>query len=122
MNEKNLQPIQKGQLSREEAKTRGSKGGKKSGEVRRAKKTMREMLEYLLEKEITNNKGEKATTLEAISVRLIKKAMTGDVRAFEVVRDTIGQKPTEKVDATNTNIDITDEKIINSVVNKIKEL
>lgn len=95
--EDNLKPIKKGELSNEEAKKRGSKGGKKSGEVRRAKKTMREMIEYLLEKEITNKQGEKATTLEAISVALIKQAMSGNVKAFEVLRDTIGQNPMHKV-------------------------
>ena len=53
---------------------------------------------------------------------LIKKAMSGDVRAFEVIRDTIGEKPTDKIDATNTNIDITDQKVIENVINKIKDL
>ena len=86
------------------------------------RKTMKEMLEILLDKEITNNKGETATTLEAISVSLIKKAMSGDVRAFEVLRDTIGQKPTDKVEQTSTNININDEKIINNVLDKIKEI
>ena len=44
-------------LSPSEARKNGRKGGKKSGEVRRAKKTMREVLEYLLQKEITNKTG-----------------------------------------------------------------
>ena len=43
-NEKNLKPIKKGQLSKEEAKRRGSKGGKKSAEVRKARKTFSEDL------------------------------------------------------------------------------
>lgn len=64
---------------------------------KKKRKTMREMLDYLLEKEITNKQGEKATTLEAISVALIKQAMSGNVKAFEVLRDTIGQNPMHKV-------------------------
>lgn len=95
--EDNLKPFDSNQ-SREKAKINGRKGGIKSGEVRRAKKTMKEMLDYLLEKEITNTKGEKASTLEAISVSLIKQAMSGNTKAFEVIRDTIGQKITEKLD------------------------
>lgn len=91
---KNLKPIQ----SKEEAREKGKKGGIKSGEVRRVKKTMREMLDYLLDKEITNGKGEKVTTKEAAAVALIKKAVQGDVRAFEVIRDTIGEKPADKHD------------------------
>ena len=34
-NEKNLKPIKKGQLSKEEAKRRGKKGGIKSAQVRK---------------------------------------------------------------------------------------
>jgi hypothetical protein len=40
----NLKPIQKGQLSHEEAKARGSKGGKKSVEVRKERKEIRKAL------------------------------------------------------------------------------
>lgn len=84
-------------LSPSEARKNGRIGGKKSGEVRRAKKTMREMLDYLLEKEIKTNKGD-MSTLEAIMVSMIAKASKGDVRATEFIRDTIGQKPTEKTE------------------------
>lgn len=80
----------------EEAREIGRKGGQKSGEVRKAKKTMRQMLDYLLEKEIKTNKGE-MSTLEAIMVSMIAKASKGDVRATEFIRDTIGQKPSDKV-------------------------
>ena len=122
MNEKNLKKFKKGDVSHEEAVRRGSLGGKARAKKIKERKTMKEMLEILLDKEITNNKGETATTLEAISVSLIKKAMSGDVRAFEVLRDTIGQKPTDKVEQTSTNININDEKIINNVLDKIKEI
>lgn len=91
MNE-NLIPVR----TEAEAKEKGRIGGIKSGEARRAKKTMREMLDYLLEKEIKTNKGD-MSTLEAIMVSMIAKASKGDVRATEFIRDTIGQKPNEKV-------------------------
>lgn len=94
-NSDNLKPIKKGELSKEELKKRQKNGGKKSVEVRAQKKTMREMLDYLLEKEITNNKGEKATTLEAMMTAVCKKAISGDVKANEFVRDTTGQRPVE---------------------------
>ena len=86
------------------------------------KKTMREMLDYLLEKELTNKNGEKATTLEAMMASMIKQSISGNVRACEFIRDTIGQKPTEKVEATNANISVTDNKVIESVMNKLKDL
>lgn len=68
------------------------------------RKTMREMLDYLLSKEITNKQGEKATTLEALMVATIKKAMSGDTRAVQFIRDTIGEMPTQKIENTGTQI------------------
>ena len=93
MNE-NLIPFN--ELTEEEQRKLAQKGGQKSGEVRKAKKTMKQMLDYLLEKEIKTNKGD-MSTLEAIMVSMIAKASKGDVRATEFIRDTIGQKPSDKV-------------------------
>ena len=98
----NLKPVR----SKEEARERGSKGGKKSGEKRRELKTMREMLNYLLAKEITNNKGEKATTLEAVMVAQIKEAMKGNTRAVQFIRDTIGEMPKMVHEVENKGINI----------------
>lgn len=81
----------------EEAREKGRNGGIKSGEARRKKKTMREVLDILMEKQLTNAKGEEATTLEAMMTACIKKALKGDIRANEFIRDTIGQKPQDKM-------------------------
>ena len=89
----NLRPVR----TVEEAREKGRIGGIKSGEARRAKKTMKDMLDYLLDKEIKTNKGD-MSTLEAIMVSMIAKASKGDVKATEFIRDTIGQKPTEKTE------------------------
>lgn len=93
-NNENLKPPFN-KLTPSEHRKIAKKGAKKSAEVRREKKTMREMLDYLLEKEITNNKGEKATTLEAMMTAVCKKAISGDIKANEFVRDTTGQRPIE---------------------------
>lgn len=86
-NEENLKPIKKGQLSKEELKKRQSNGGKKSGEKRRERKLLKEELLMLLANDETQKK---------ISLALLKKALEGDVKAFEVIRDTIGEKPINK--------------------------
>ena len=39
-----------------------------------------------------------------MTLALLKKAKSGDTKAYEVVRDTLGQKPTDKLEA---NIDST---------------
>lgn len=120
-NNENLKPFDSNQ-SREEAKKNGQIGGIKSGEARRAKKTMKAMLDYLLEKEIENKKGEKASTQEAISVALIKQALSGNVKAFEVIRDTIGEKPEQNVNLTASNPQIivaseSDKELLNKIQN-----
>ena len=109
-NNENLRPFDSNQ-SREEAKKNGRKGGKKSGEVRRQKKTMREMLDYLLKKELTGKNGEKATTLEAMMTAMIKQGLNGNVKAVEFIRDTTGQKPADKQEITG------DIKTTNPVIN-----
>lgn len=74
-----------------------SNGGKASGVARRRKKEIRECLEALLDREIRTKSGETMTGAEAISAKLFEKALRGDVRAFEVLRDSAGQKPVERV-------------------------
>ena len=49
-----------------------------------------------------NKSGEKASTQEAITIALIKQALNGNVKAYEVIRDTIGEKPALKQEITNT--------------------
>ena len=119
-NNENLKPLDT--LTKNEQRKICSKGGKKSGEVRRAKKTMKEMLNYLLEKEIENKKGKKATTLEAISVSMIKQALKGNVKAFEVIRDTIGEKVVDTVVNINQAVQVNQKDIDDAVkiINKLK--
>lgn len=91
----------------EEARERGRKGGIKSGEVRRARKNFKDDLLTALEIM------QEGKTLQEIGVEaIVKKFMDGDIKAFEVVRDTIGEKPTEKIDATleTTTIAVTLEE------------
>ena len=94
-NEQNL--LKPGDLTPSQRRANASKAGKASGEARRKKKLLRECLEILLEKEMTDKKGETMTGAEALSAKLFSEAMKGNVKAFEVLRDTAGQKPVEKV-------------------------
>jgi hypothetical protein len=96
---KNLKPMS--QRSKEEVKKISSKGGKRSGEVRRARKTLREELLAMLSVGDTQNQ---------MTLALLEKAKDGDTKAFEVVRDTIGEKPVDKVMVAEV-----DQNIINEV-------
>lgn len=103
-NEKNLIP-QAHTLTVEEA----SKGGKNSVEARRNKKILRDCLEMLLEKEISDKSGNKMTGAEAMAAVVFQKAIKGDLKAFEIVRDTAGQKPVEKVVISEIDTDVINE-------------
>ena len=93
-NDKNLIPP-----SASEARERGAKGGKASGEARREKKLFQKAVLAALEA-----KGESGNSvLVDMIAAQVKKAMKGDTRAFEVLRDTSGEKPADKVEAEVKN-------------------
>ena len=70
------------------------KGGINSAIARSKRKTFKEeLLALLSDKDVNKN----------VSITLLSKALDGDIRAFEVLRDTIGEKPTDKIDM-NANI------------------
>ena len=89
-------------------------GGKASAESRKRNKLLRECIDELLAKEYTSE-GKTLTGSEALAVTLMKKAMKGDVKAFEVLRDTAGEKPVEKVMVAEVEQSIIDEveKMVN---------
>ena len=72
----------------EEQRAIASAGGKASGEARRKRKTLKEELLLMLAD---------GDTQQSVTLALIEKAMGGDTKAFEVIRDTIGEKPVDKV-------------------------
>lgn len=92
-----------------EARKNGQKGGIASGEARRSKKLLRECLEILLEKEMKGKNGETMSGAEALATKLFAEAMKGNVKAFEVLRDTAGQKPVEKIVVSEIDSDVIDE-------------
>lgn len=97
-NEQNLKPVS----SKKEARERGRKGGLASVESRRKRKTLKEELLLMLSD---------GDIQEKISVALINEAINGNnsgsvTKAFEVIRDTIGERPVEKVQATQTVVDM----------------
>lgn len=105
-NEKNLRPSEY-KLTLEEQK----KGGIKSGEVRRQKKTMQEIAKYILSMSIQQGekhsvediqnlaelKGKNISVDEAILIKQVEKALKGDINSATFVRDTAGQKPVEQI-------------------------
>ena len=85
-NEQNLIP--NSERTPSELREMARNGGLASGEARRKRKTLKEELLLKL------SEGE---TQQSVTLALIEKAMSGDTKAFEVIRDTIGEKPVDKV-------------------------
>lgn len=88
-----------------ERRKNAQKAGRASGKARRQKRALRECLEVILNspasdeelEALLKNAGIENTFDNAMSLSLIRKALSGDPKAFEVVRDTIGQKPIDKM-------------------------
>ena len=98
-NEQNLKP--NSERSPKEVRENGAKGGIASGEARRKKRDLKLAIQVLLETDIKGKNGEIKSGAEAIAIAQFQKALKGDTRAFEVLRDTAGQKPIEKVEQVN---------------------
>ena len=78
-------------------------GGIASGIAKREKRTMREIAEIILSKNVTTSDGI-VTGKYAVLAKVIDKALKGDLQAAAFIRDTIGEKPTEK---TQTELTLT---------------
>lgn len=111
--------IPQSERTKAEQKAIARKGGIASGKARREKKLLRETLDMLLSMPIKNGKladvdeirsfaaikGKNISVQEAIMIAQIQKAMKGDTKAAEYVRDTIGQKPVDSIDM-NMNLPV----------------
>ena len=94
-NEKNLIPFN--ERTKSQQREIASKGGKASVEAKRKRKTLKEELLVMLEDEELQ---------QSVAIALIKQAQKGNVKAFGMLRDTIGEAPVEKVQTTQTVVDL----------------
>ena len=88
-NEENIKPhrFKKGERTSEEQARIARKGGIASGKARSFKAAIRERFE------------KDPSALEGIINAMISEAYDGNVQAANFLRDTIGEKPREKLDA-----------------------
>ena len=89
-NEQNLKPIRDSKRARELQE----KAAQKQRENIARRKTLKETLLLMLE---TNN------TQDNITLALLEKALKGDTKAYEVIRDTIGEKAPDKLEQSGEN-------------------
>ena len=105
-NPQNLIP--NSQRTPSELRAMTSKGGKRSGEVRRQRKTLKEQLELLLSLPVKDEQtrdyiaslGIDPDTIDnatALTLSMYQEGLKGNTKAFELIRDTIGEKPTDRL-------------------------
>lgn len=87
-------PFQAGDQAREA----GRKGGIKSAAIKKARKTFREEMLELLQVESKDSDGKPHTQQELILAAMIKEARGGNVKAYEAVQSTIGEKQQERLE------------------------
>lgn len=113
MAQKDLIPVT--MRSKEEAKELSRRGGINSGKARRNKALLKDCINILLEKKYVDDAtGKKLTGAELLSIDLFEKALaevdTGKkAKAFEVIRDSSGQKPIDKVMIAEVDQTVIDE-------------
>jgi hypothetical protein len=118
-----LENLKKGKKfkSDERARIIGSKGGKQLGENNKKRKTMRELTRIMLdckanernkkivEKEFPDLNDEDLTNSAMLLAKVFSKASKGDIKAFEVLRDTSGQTPIKPTVQVTTEIPLDEE-------------
>lgn len=102
----------------EQAREYGQKGGLASVESKRRKREIREYMQGLLDGVVSKDKdGKEIIGAEAMAMRVFKAALGGDWKAWELVRDTAGQKPVEKIMVADVDAEVV-EQIENMVLGK----
>lgn len=90
----NLIPFTSDQ-NREEASKNGKKGGIASGEARRKKATMIDVLEKMLDNVPKNDNKDKLTNTELVTLGLIKGARQGYSKNYEIIQSLMEKKEKE---------------------------
>ena len=101
-------------------------GGKALQATLVQRRSIKEILEELSRRTVTAEEAEEysmeegTSLLEAANLAQIRRAMKGDTKAAEYIRDTLGEKPTEKIAAEVETITAEDRERIERILNRDK--
>ena len=102
-----------------------SKGGKRSGEVRRLKKTFKMALIDALETEFKDETGNPTgkTYQDLVNIGLLKGAMEGNATNYKTILETIGELEAEKTEVSvpTIKLEVVDNSKLESVLYDNKE-
>lgn len=108
--EDNLMPIEEvnSRRSREQHSEDSRKGGKASGKSRREQAAFRDFFNSVLDEDGGKYNGETISKKKLIAIKALKYLLDENdlsahefAKMFEIVRDTIGEKPVERVEQLN---------------------
>lgn len=132
----NIKPIPLTERPEEEAREIRRKGAEAVNKLHGEKKTARESLERMLSILATDDiiaqadmetalaerlkkENPHMTVYDVINATAIGRAMSGNVRAAEYVRDTAGDKPTEKIDVTGQIMTDADRDLLQTIGDRL---
>ena len=108
----------------EQASKMGKLGAIASNNSQATRRSIREILEELSKRTVTAEEAEEysmeegTSLLEAANLAQIRRAMKGDTKAAEYIRDTLGEKPVDKVAAEIETITAEDRERIERILNR----
>ena len=109
----------------QEASRRGLAGAISSNTTQAARRTNKEILEEIARRntpieELERLGIESGDMLLAANYAAVLKAIRGDIKALEYIRDTLGEKPVDKISAEVETITPEDRKQIERILNRTK--
>ena len=75
-------------------------------ETKKRQKTFREEFQLELAAMVKDKSGKEQSVKNAITKTAVQKALKGDLRAIEFIRDTIGEKPAENIVLFEADADV----------------
>jgi len=124
-NEHNLKGHGFHEITASEQRKIASKGGVASGKSRKEQAAFRECLNAILNEDGGKYNGEIVSKKQLIAVKALKFLLEEDIDArefaklFEVVRDTIGEKPIDRLQVSDIDQSVIDE--VEAVIAETKE-
>lgn len=125
-------------LSAEERRIRQSNGGKKGGvaanKKRQERKTIGDILESMLSRQMNDDDieevlggsavllGEDKSAYAVMTAKMICQAMAGDVKAFLAIRDSAGDKPVERTEQVLDVLTDKDKQMIENMKARLSKI
>ena len=102
------------------------KGAERSNATQAQRRTFKEVIEEMLCSKASKSAIEDlnlkadATNLEMIIASAARQAERGNVKAMDFLRDTIGQKPSDRLEATVENLTPEDREMLENIKNRLE--